>query len=185
MSNAIKSTYYDIVSDSKTALVATTFEDDSRVKGYNIVYEDYLDIPTGVSYFLLDLTGVSERAVFSLPLKIKVPEGPIVLDVYEGGTVSANGIELNTFNPNRLADFVHQGKIYVGPTVTDDGTKLFGESFGSAGGFFAAATPGEGGASQPFINDVTKKWLLKIDNTSGAAITVNGFFSWFELPFGE
>lgn len=172
------------LSGSKTGIITTTFEDDERVKGHNRVYEMSLSLSTGLNYFLFDSSSVVDRAVFSLPISISAPEGPVSFELFEGGNYSG-GVSLATFNPNRLTDFTHQAVLTGGASGSDEGTSLVSQSFGAAGGFFSSAQPGEGGSSQPSIHDPSKNWLFVINNQTGGALDVNGFFSWFELPNEE
>lgn len=183
--SSINTALNNTLSDSKTGIVQTTFADDSRVKGYERVFKDFLeDVPAGISWYLFDMSAVdADRTVFTLPAVINVSNGPVAVELFEDVTITANGTPLNTFNPNRLSGFQHQAVLYAGATISDVGTKIDGEAFGTAGGIFTPAVGGEGGSSQPFILDKTKKYAFRVNKTIAGAIDVlNAFFAWFELP---
>jgi len=52
--------------------------------------------------------------------------------IFEDTTVSADGVLMTPYCKNRIKDTPPVGEFYKGPTVTDDGTQLFGRGAGSA-----------------------------------------------------
>lgn len=93
--------------------------------------------------------------------------GAYTVEVFEGGTTSANGTAVPVYNRNRNSSKTGGLTITYDPTVTGDGNRL-GLLYGG-GGAGATRVGGSDRAAQEFILKPSTLYLLKI--TSGATGT--------------
>lgn len=173
-----------LMSGDGSAVITTTYDDDFSSRGYKKFYEDVISVPSGISYFLFDpLPCNGIRFVVTLPSHIIAPSGPITATFYEG-TNYEGGVELQTTNPNRITDYSHLSQVRSGVSGTTKGLKLRSVGGGNSGQGVYTGTPSNAMATGHTIIDTSLKYLVELNNTSGAQIdNVEVSFAWFETPF--
>lgn len=171
------------LSSSRDGNIATSYEDNYRVAGNSRVAENIITaLPTGLSYFVFDPTAITDRAVFALPPRYKASDGVVTITFYED-TDYTGTTDLATYNPNRTTAFAHLSTLKSGATGTDLGDYLYAISVGSAT-VPAVSGAGSSEAANALILDITKKYLVAVNNLSGAAVQLDYAFQWFEIPIG-
>lgn len=171
------------LSFSRDGNIATTYEDNYRVAGNSRVSENIIaSLPTGISYFVFDPTAITDRYVFALPPQYKASDGVVTITFYEG-TDYTGTTDLPTYNPNRTSTFTHLSTLKSGATGTTVGSYLYAISAGLTT-VPAVSGAGTGEASSALILDITKKYLVAINNLSGATVQLDYAFQWFEIPIG-
>jgi len=161
--------------------------------------EDHRMIHDGAAFTFIDYTaslanGASRDILLVIPagcyphfrkLEATVSDGPVSALLYEDVTTSADGTPITTgmYNNNRASTNVSKCSIYHTPTVTDLGTMLHQHHV------FSSGAPGVANAAG-VLNDVENeiilkagtKYLLRLTNTSGAAISTELHTFHYEIP---
>lgn len=113
-----------------------------------------------------------------------IEDSPIDIVTYEGTTTSSNGTAVPRFNRNRNSSNTSSMIAYSGPTVTGTGTQIHDRYVPPAGGVgsndvgVVAPNFGEEWVLQP-----STKYLVRLTNNSGAAITVAMEMLWYEIGY--
>lgn len=179
----------EVTSNAGDGLIATSYEDDYAVQGYEWTVNAVEDIgATAVLQFLLDFSAVpSTDGIFVLPVMIKSSASEVRFRLYED-TDYSGGTTITPWNRNRAfqqaKNFVITGGV-VGinaPTGTDKGT-LLPEHAAFAASQGNIQNSAIGGTSRPIILDRTKKYLLELENTGGDATTIEYEGLIFQIPF--
>jgi len=116
---------------------------------------------------------------------IRFGRGDIDVDIYEGATFSADGTEITPYNLNRASSLSAETAIYVGPTVSTDGT-LIQDAWVEPTAAGQGNRPGDGSAffgqsdNDEIILKKDTEYLLRITNNSGATIDWALAFEWYE-----
>lgn len=138
----------------------------SRVSlGSGAVLNALLVVPSGYTVHLRHVTSTTG--------------GPILIDMYEETTVSANGSAGNWRNANRNFPDTPNMEIYSGPTITSDGTLIFQQMVPGTGGFFGGGATLEIGIIEIVLKPNTN-YLLRFTNNSTGTETVNNTCFWYE-----
>lgn len=170
------------LSNSKDALISTTYEDDYTARGLKYVIANTFTITAGATAnFLLDLSGMpAGKTVFSLPLTILSSAEEVQIRIYEG-TDYAGGTVATCYNSNRMATDTYDFMITTGATGTDKGT-LFKNyvAYGSSG-FFGSTATGKGYGSSATILNPTKKYLLELENMGAGDTNVSYIANLFQV----
>jgi hypothetical protein len=111
-------------------------------------------------------------------------DSPCDLVSYEGVTTSASGTLAARFNRNRNSTNESAMLAYVGPTVTDLGLQVHDRFIPDAGG----AGSNDVGVISPnfgeeWILKPATKYLVRLTNNSGGAITVGMEMLWYEVAY--
>ena len=114
-------------------------------------------------------------------LEISTDEGPIAFDLYEGTTVSANGVALGVANKNRNSSRTAELDLYFNPTITDDGTLLKSSQVpvASVAELFSQKRSGE------WVLAPSTLYLVRITNNSGQTASINITINFYELDYPE
>lgn len=114
---------------------------------------------------------------------VRVGDTPCTVHFFEGPTTSANGTALAVYNRNRNSDNTNDVTIYVGPTVSDDGTELVRRLLPASGGFFTPGGASIQGFSEEWILAPSTDYLVRVTNESGAAIDLTVDILWYEIGY--
>lgn len=163
------------------AIKTITIEGEAFVRGRAFTHADYtLDVGTDeVINYLFDPTACTcENLVAEVPI-FNASAGPVTIEYYIGTTVSAVGTELLAFN-RRSGGVAPKAKLYVAPTITDDGVRFTGQVVTAT-----EAVQGDTGsisyAGLPFEVDQTQLLLIRVTNTNGNGVAMGRLFNWIEL----
>jgi len=119
-------------------------------------------------------------AIFSLS------DSPCDIEAYEGTTTSADGSALTALNRNRNSTKTSSTTFYTGPTITGAGTQIHDRYVPDAGGQgsnqIGVITPTFG---EEWILKPSTKYLLRLTNNSGGAITLSYEIIWYELSYEQ
>ncbi len=128
---------------------------------------------SGVSYFYINPSVPIHWRDFS----IKSDGGPVLIELFENPTVTADGSSITAYNRNRLSSNTATAAVSSGPTVTADGTRIFVDKIFVAGN--------QGGESQgppvEWIIDGGNTYLLKITNEDTNTTDFVYQFFWYEV----
>lgn len=167
---------------SPAGIKTLTLQESAFVSGKAFTHSDYtLNVLTGnITYYLFDPTACTcNQIVAEVPL-FNASAGPITIEFFSDPTTTANGAELPTFNRRATSSIVAEAKLYIGPTITDNGTRFSGLLLAAT-----AAAQGNTGESTveglPFEVDLTKKILIKVTNTNGDGVDIGRRFDWVEV----
>ena len=172
------------LSKTESALKFTSYAEEYRVNGFQFIHMDMDVLPNGLSYFVLNLTPLKNTKIypFSIPLEIDVPKGPITFKVYEN-TDYVGTVALSHYNPERIDAPSPLATIKGIATGTDKGTFLYGLAAGGPSLPAVVNSQGSGKSTDPTVLNREYKYLVEVNNTTGAAVTANKiYFSWFEVP---
>lgn len=157
-----------------------SLQEDAFVKGQAFTHSDYTEsvATSEVINYLFDPTNCDcSQVVAEVPI-FNSTAGPVTIDYYVGGTVSANGTELFVFN-RRSGSSEAKAKLYVSPTITSDGVKIAGQILTAT-----AAVQGDTGATTeaglPFEVDKTKLLIIRVTNNNGDGVGIGRRFDWIE-----
>lgn len=105
---------------------------------------------------------------------------PFTVEVYEGTVTSNDGTTVPLFNCNRNSSNTAISTLTHTPTVSEVGTQIDDRLLPDSGGFFGNGGGGQiiGGAVLEWILKPNEKYLIRINNGSGAAedVVCNFFF---------
>lgn len=174
---------------SHSALRNSSYAEDYRIRGYQWVHEDNDVFANGLNCFVIDSTMLEDMDLhsFILPLQLTVPEGPVIVTVYEG-TDYVGATDMLVCNSEREDGHTHNVTFKSGATGTDKGTKLYSFSVGHTA--VAATVHGCGSDADTGADPITlnraAKYLIEINNTTGGSLTCDKFYlTWFEVPTAE
>jgi hypothetical protein len=157
-----------------------TIQENAFISGHAFTHSDYtLSVATGaVINYLFDPTACTcDQVIAEVPI-FNSTAGPVTVEFYSAPTTTANGTELLSFN-RRSGGAAAEAKLYVGPTITDDGTRFSGLLLPAT-----AAVQGNTGDQTiqglPFEVSKTTKVLIRITNTNGDGVDIGRRFDWIE-----
>lgn len=173
-------------SQSKDAVLVTSYADDFTTRGASFLFEKNIAIASGgTALVLFDYTtyipgpGQIGQVYVYAPI-FQSTVGPVTVNLYRG-TNYTGGTEFDASNPNTLHAKITSGTtLTLGPTGTVKGTLTMeylvgGQSQGNNSA--AGATQG----LSYFITNNTRKSLVEIVNNSGSAITFHYGQIMFEI----
>ena len=105
-------------------------------------------------------------------------DAPCQMQVYEGATVSANGTEATVLNTNRNSPNTPCAQLFVGPTVTADGSLFHDRYFPTAGKDTGLV---EQGMADEWIFKPSTNYLFRLTNNSGGIIDFGFEGKWYEI----
>ena len=130
---------------------------------------------TDSAYFLIDPVS----PIHWRDYRIFADDAPLDIELFENPTTTVNGTALTPLNRNRLSSNTATAAVYSGPTVTDDGDRLYISRIVGTG--TGANTTGEvEGLPVEWIIDGGNTYLLKITNNSGGNVDLIYQFFWYE-----
>lgn len=121
-------------------------------------------------YFIIDANALADMHLF---ISTWNGAGPWTADIFEAVTLSAPGSAVASFNRDRRSNKTPRSTIRVGPTVTDEGTRIFGSLGGLQRGFTQSI-------NREIIIDGGTAILFRISNKSGGESQVSVAFDWYE-----
>jgi len=127
-------------------------------KRYTIANNGTLDI--------LLKTPASSKVIMT-KLAVDTSAAPLEMDLREDVIVSANGTAITMYNLNRQSSNAASSLLYQSPTVTDTGTPIVEMELNGDKDF-----GGSGARDCGMILDASTSYLIRINNTSGAAATM-------------
>ena len=144
------------------AFRSSTIQEDLFIQGLSFTSSQIVVAPDeGQIDILVDpRLCVCDQIVFA-PLSFTADEGPIVVEIYAGTTVSANGTPLPIFNRRATSTNITGLKLYSGPTVSDAGTK-FSELLIPVSAVGPQITGSPTGIGLPFEIDKTKNCIFEV-----------------------
>ena len=162
------------------ALRILTLQEAAFVDGKAFTHADYTTGIAGsavINYLFDPRECTCEQVIAEVPF-FNATAGPVTIEYYVGTTITAFGTELFVFN-RRSGKPNAKAKLYVAPTITDDGVRIAGQLLPAT-----AAVQGDTGASTeaglPFEVDKTNLLLIRITNTNGEDVAVGRRFDWIE-----
>lgn len=168
--------------DASNSITTKTIQERAFVQGLAFTHSDYtLNVASAnVTNYLFDPRACTCSQIIAEVPKFNASAGPITIEFYSNPTVSENGTELPAFNRRGTATATPEAKLYIGPTITDDGTRFSGLLLPATD-----ATQGDTGAATeeglPFEVDSTKLLLIRVTNTNGAGVAIGRRFDWVEV----
>jgi hypothetical protein len=135
-----------------------------------------LTLANNATLDMLLVTPATPAHIELLTMECSTTSAPVYIDLYEGTIVSANGTAVtNIRNYNRQSNRANGLAIYQGATVTDTGISV--DAMLLAGDKTIGGGNGQDGR---FILKPSEKYLVRVQNVSGASATLG-----FRLVFGE
>lgn len=178
----IRNWFENILAFTKNGIVATTYADDSIVRGAAFSRSDVIDLPaSGTVSFLFDATAfVDEYVYFVPPIYFKSSETEVNLIVYED-TDYAGGTIVPVYDRNRRSGNTISANLTVGATGTDKGTPIIKHAaFAASQG--NVQNSASGGSVNPIILDSAKAYLIELENIEASATRVEYDVTVFETP---
>jgi len=142
--------------------------------GYMFMFGSRFELNNNSSIDFLVKIPVGAHVEF-LHLDVETKDGPVLVDLYEGALVSANGTQGPVYNMNRQSSRQPSFTTYQGPTVTDPGSSNLYPTLTNG-------SKGVGGGSDRQGRLVLKEnenYLLRLTNASGANPTTIGLHAVF------
>lgn len=132
-------------------------------------------LANGASAYLLGVT--STTTVTFTDFELTSDNGNILIQLYEAGTVSANGTPITSYDMDRQGATTATMTTFVNPTVTGDGTLLSTHEIPSTD-----KKTGGGGehTGENWRFKLSTNYFLKITNNSGSVANLRGNFYWSE-----
>lgn len=156
-----------------------SIQESAFINGQSFTHSDYTLAVAGAAVinYLFDPTACTcDQVIAETPI-FNSTAGPVTIEFFTGTTVSANGSELLVFNRRSGGDAA-EAKLYVGPTITGDGTRFAAQILTATD-----AVQGDTGAvtiqGLPFEVDKTALILIRLTNTNGIA-DIGRRFDWVE-----
>lgn len=116
--------------------------------------------------------------------EFQLSAGEVDIKTYEGVTTSADGTPVTQWNRNRNSSNTPDLLMFSAPTVTDLGTEFHDRYVPpTAGGVGARAGTLAPNFGEEWILKPETKYLVRLTNNSGAAITLTGEALWYEPSY--
>lgn len=164
--------YEQVLSETKTGLVVTTYRDDNIVAGNSYANEAVRTVTAGTEFFVLDASECNCNQIFKLPISLNPSNGTVILKQYEGTDYVGN-LALSLVNRNRLSNKVTDITLkLVSEVGATKGSLLFETLYGteqtpqSSGG-------GIGSSANALILDPTKKYLFEVIYSEDCTVGYN------------
>lgn len=158
-----------------------SLQEDAFINGKAFTHADYslLVADSNVTNYLFDATACTcDQVIAETPI-FNGTAGPVTVEYFVGTTVSANGTELVVFNRRATSANVAKAKLYIGPTITDDGTRFAGQLLAATD-----AVQGDSGSTTflglPFEVLKTSNILIRVTNVNGEN-NIGRRFDWIEV----
>jgi hypothetical protein len=174
------------ISDTESRIVRV----DKSTHSLQVIDYAHHEIHSGSHYFYdshhdIAKAGVAEHIVITpdttkwahMVMSVESTAGQILLEVFRGATVSANGTLETAINRNGNYADASTTLIYETPTVTGDGTLIRSSVYGT--GKNSSTGGGDRGSSETVLKQNTI-YLLRITEQNILATTVNINFDWYE-----
>ncbi len=166
-------------SNSGGGLVTTTFADDYINRGNAFQIHRRITVPTAGKKIVLDFSTVTDKEIFTLPIRMKTNTGQVFVDTYIitayiGGTVIPT-INRNTTSINTAESIVKDGITSTDVAGDDVREYIVGE-------LIARRNPGggSGGGSSPKIFSPVKL-VIDVDNQEEEEVIMELDFNWYEV----
>jgi hypothetical protein len=164
-------------SGDKSGLRVTSFEEDNIFQGIMWGLNRVYTLATGKHYFLIDPAACAY--VVLIPFKYKTSKGPVIVTNYCDSDYSGGTIQPIMNRDLRITTPPSCAIIKKDPTGTSLGTCKVSSLVGGAGTPQSAQAGADIGI-YPYIVDITKTFLMEIDNLSGGEIYFELDINWFE-----
>lgn len=158
-----------------------SIQENAFIQGNSFTHSDYevsVDAAEVINYLFDPTACTCDQIIAEVPI-FNATAGPITIEFYTGVVVSANGSELISFN-RRPGESAAEAKLYVAPTITNDGTRFSGLLLTATD-----AVQGDTGSvtiqGLPFEVTKTTKILIRVTNTNGAGVGLGRRFDWVEI----
>ena len=166
----------DVRIDASTnSLQTVSYAHHEMHEGNHYFVKKWLDV-TGsgtVTYFMFITPNTTE----DIHAKAKLfAEAEFTVEIYEGGTVSANGTPVTGVNNNRNSTNTASLTAYANPTVTTDGTLIWSSKMGSG----RASTGVSPEFGYEIIAQRNQTYLFKITKDSTGTHWFDVDFWWYE-----
>lgn len=117
---------------------------------------------------------------------VSLSDSPVDIESFEGTTTSADGTVITPFNRNRNSTNTPGVVLTHTPTISADGTQIHDRFVPDAGGQgsndVGVVTPNLG---EEWILAPSTKYLIRVTNNSGGAITISYEVLWYEIDYDE
>lgn len=110
------------------------------------------------------------------PLQIASKDAPILVELFEAPTVTANGTPLSSIAVNRMSTETAQTLTFGAPTISSNGTLIFASIIAGS-----RQIGGSGSVGGAFHLKPNTSYLFKITNQSGVSSTVSANLVWEEV----
>lgn len=142
-------------------------------EGKHWTYSEIATLTTGQSIYLFGRVGALPAHLTDF--SIKSDSAPITVEMFEAPTISALGTPATVINRNRDVAVPPLMQVYVAPTVTDDGTRLFVDRIlGTQQTVSSLENRGE------WLLKPATDYLFKIINNSNQSAAIRAAFDWVE-----
>lgn len=175
----VDNTVHEVAVDEYSGAIQTIDSAHYRVhRGQAFGYSLKTTLAAGASAFLLGKMGSGN--VHFRHFTIGATDGPIDFELFEAPTTTANGTLQTSLNRNRASSNTSNISIYLGPTVTSNGTRLFINGVLADASFFSTVTS-ETTEPEEWILKSNTDYLIRLTNnaSAGTATLYAGFF-WYE-----
>lgn len=159
--------------------ITTTYSDDGVVSGIAHTIGVATTISDASSLnFLLDMSAVTNKDIFILPIEVESDSETILVKVYEDSDYSG-GTPVETRNASREHSDTTQFIVTTGATGSDKGTELKPLTRYVFAGFFKT---GHGKGYSFIILDTSKKYLVELSVVGTGSSLINVHSLLFESP---
>ena len=178
---------YDIPAWRAALLLIFQNAVDAVSKALNIVEYSHHEAHEGKFFFVkdwadLDGAGTKAEFLFRVPAGV-VPhaqwsiagEAEFTMELFRGVTVSADGTPITPVNANGNSDNAAVVQAFSGPTVTDDGTKIWAGKIGSG----RNATVGRD-TGYEYMGKLSTDYLFRITKVASGTHWLDYDFNWYE-----
>ena len=175
------STSYNPVGDyHQLNTVSITTEHQKIHSGNAYVHSDVHTVGNGATLTHL----IKGHATTQCHLRVytyTVEDTPCTVVLYEAPTTTDDGTEETWYNANRISSNTADTQLFVGPTVTDNGSEIETVYYPPTGfGFLDTGARGIDIGNEWVFNASTD-YLLQLTNNSGGSINIQTFFFMYEV----
>lgn len=168
---------------SAEAQRVSSIQEDLFIQGKSFSSRHIVVSPTEAPSYIdlvIDARDCDCSQIVFAPLRFVADEGPIVVELRVGCTVSALGTELGTFNRRATSSNVSHLKVYHTPTVTGAGT-VFSEILVPSSALGVNIRGAQSAAGLPFEINKELLYIARIKNNNGTNANVEYNATWFEI----
>lgn len=164
---------HNVVDDYYGSLRTMGVNDSGVHDGQMFFYTTSVQVASLTNFYLLLATGTT--TIHVKDFIIKADQAPVTIELFESGTVSANGTAQTTINRNRQLTNTATISIFASPTVTSDGTRLMIDRIlGAHKDVTSDYLSGE------WLLKKSNSHLIKINNGSNQAANIMIGINWME-----
>jgi hypothetical protein len=162
------------IDDVSGALIAINHSHHKMHEGKHFFYKSWMDLDGAgsVGYFMFR---TPDTAVRMHSMTRVTAEAEFTVEIFEGGTVSADGAQVTPFNNDRDSAAVPGISAFAGPTVTDDGLLIWAAKVGSTRDATLAPP-----SAYEIIAKRNSLYLIKLTKEASQIHWVDVDFWWYE-----